>query len=403
MNWEWKNLSDVCYIAMGKTPSRSNKKYWDEQKNSSNVWLSIADLTNAKTKYISDSKEYVTDLGASLFKPVAKGTLLMSFKLSIGKLAFAGTELRTNEAIVALPIKNEGQLSKNYLYYYLSYYDWDKEAGNDVKVKGKTLNKEKLKNIKIPLPSLATQQKIVDKLDAIFAEIDRATVATEANVKNAEALFQSYLNEVFNNKKEVTKRLKDCCLIKPSKSEAKALNEDDYVSFMPMETLGVNEKYAIPNQVRKLSDVVGSYTYFSEGDVLLAKITPCFENGKLGIAKNLVNRSGFGSSEYIVFRPNAEVDSAWLYYFLNREQFRINGAKHMSGAVGHKRVTKDFIEDSMLPLPSLAIQRKFVEDIERIFDLSKSIIVSSNLKLREYGSLKQSILKQAFSGELVKE
>ncbi len=322
----------------------------------------------------------------------------------VGRKGSAGELTLTKDKFWALDVTfyvthDEFESDLMYLYYALQTKNLTSLA-RGVKP---GINRNDVYELEIPLPSLATQQKIVEKLDAIFAEIDRATVANEAIVKNAEALFQSYLTEIFNSNIEVTKRLKDCCLIKPPKSEVKALNGDDDVSFMPMDTLGINEKYAIPNQVRKFSDVVGSYTYFAEGDVLLAKITPCFENGKLGIAKNLVKKAGFGSSEYIVFRPNAEVDSTWLYYFLNREQFRINGAKHMSGAVGHKRVTKEFIEDSMLPLPSLAIQIKLVEDIERIFDLSKSIIISSNLKLREYGSLKQSILKQAFSGELVKE
>ncbi|NDD67260.1 restriction endonuclease subunit S, partial [bacterium] len=174
MSWEYKNLSEVCSIAIGKTPSRSNKSYWDVEKKTNNVWLSIADISSAKSKTISNSKEYVSDIGASLFKPVVKGTLLMSFKLSLGKLAYAGTDLRTNEAIVALPIKNSMQLLNEFLYYYLSFYDWDKEAGNDIKVKGKTLNKEKLKNIKVPLPPLPTQQTIVAKLDALSEEVTKS-------------------------------------------------------------------------------------------------------------------------------------------------------------------------------------------------------------------------------------
>lgn len=402
MSWAIKTLNDLCEIKLGKTPSRKDKKYWDVEKNTSNVWVSIADLTKLKIKEIYDSKEYISNLGASLFKPVAKGTLLMSFKLSIGKLAFAGTDLYTNEAIVALPIKNELVLSKEYLYYYLQFFDWDKETENDVKLKGKTLNKEKLKKIQIPLPPLATQQKIVEKLDAIFAEIERATLATEANVKNAEALFQSYLTEVFNSI-EYKKSIKELCVIKPPKSETKKLKETDLVSFMPMEALGINQKNATANQTKNLKSVAGSYTYFANDDVLMAKITPCFENGKLGIARELVNGIGFGSSEYVVFRTKEMLNNEWLYYFLSQSTFRNEGAKHMSGAVGHKRVTKEFIENTEIPLPNINEQLKFVRSFDSLKKFTSEIAGNSNIKLNELIKLKQSILKQAFNGELVKE
>ena len=173
MSWKLARLADICEIKLGKTPSRSDKSYWDDEKFGSNVWVSIADLTKLSSRFIADSKEYITDKGASLFKPVKAGTLLMSFKLSIGKLAYANCDLYTNEAIVALPIKDKNKINSDFLFYFLQFYDWDKETENDVKLKGKTLNKAKLNEIVVPLPPLATQNKIVAKIDAIFAEIDK--------------------------------------------------------------------------------------------------------------------------------------------------------------------------------------------------------------------------------------
>jgi type I restriction enzyme S subunit len=120
-----------------------------------------------------------------------------------------------------------------------------------------------------------------------------------------------------------------------------------------MEDLGVGKKTFTATQAKPLGEVIGSYTFFADGDVLLAKITPCFENGKLGIAEGLSNGVGFGSSEYFVFRPNRLIDKVWLYYFLSRESFRQEGAARMSGAVGHKRVSKEFIEEYQIPLPPL--------------------------------------------------
>ncbi len=148
------------------------------------------------------------------------------------------------------------------------------------------------------------------------------------------------------------KSLAEVCQIKPPKAEARnLLAGTDLVSFVPMEYLGIDQKTLIPILEKPFVEVAGSYTYFAEGDVLLAKITPCFENGKLGIAASLTNGIGFGSSEYIVFRPDKTLDKEWLYYFLSQESFRTEGAGRMSGAVGHKRVSKEFIESYPIPVP----------------------------------------------------
>ena len=86
------------------------------------------------------------------------------------------------------------------------------------------------------------------------------------------------------------------------------------VSFVPMKYFGINSKSLAHKEERKLGSVYSSYTFFEDGDVLMAKITPCFENGKLGIARNLKNRVGFGSSEFIVYRPLEDLDADYLYY-----------------------------------------------------------------------------------------
>ena len=122
------------------------------------------------------------------------------------------------------------------------------------------------------------------------------------------------------------KKLGDVCQIRPSKNETtKFLKDDDNVSFFPMEDLQIMNYYIEPKQLKKLKEVSGSYTCFANGDVLLAKVTPCFENGKLGIANNLENGVGFGSSEYIVFRPSNRLLCEYLYYSLATPDFRENG------------------------------------------------------------------------------
>jgi type I restriction enzyme, S subunit len=165
-----------------------------------------------------------------------------------------------------------------------------------------------------------------------------------------------------------SKPLSEVCQIRPPKAEVRRrLRDSDLVSFMPMEDLGIDQKSAVPSRMRPLGEVVGSYTYFAEGDVLLAKITPCFENGKLGIARNLSNGVGFGSSEYIVFRPSRLVDAGWLYYFLSRTSFRREGEARMGGAVGHKRVALDFIDSYAIPTPPVSEQRRIVAILDEAF------------------------------------
>jgi len=170
-------------------------------------------------------------------------------------------------------------------------------------------------------------------------------------------------------KKEwTTKRIGEIATIKPPKSEARELvPADALVSFLPMEDLGIATKYPEPKRTKRLSDVVGSYTYFAEGDVLLAKITPCFENGKLGIAKGLKNGVGFGSSEFIVIRPDCTVNKEWLFYFLSRDDFRNEGSQRMGGAVGQQRIPKEFVESYDIPVPPLPEQQRIVGILDEAF------------------------------------
>src|SRR5580704_7378827 len=195
-----------------------------------------------------------------------------------------------------------------------------------------------------------------------------------------------------------TKKLSEVCVIKPPKSEArKQLAAHDLVTFLPMEDLGIDEKHVRATQTRPLSAVQGSYTYFADGDVLLAKITPCFENGKLGIAERLINGIGFGSSEYIVFRPDETISKHWLYYYLSRETFRAEGATHMSGAVGHKRVSKDFIDSYPIPIPLVLEQQRIVGILDEAFEGIATAKANAEKNLQNARALFESHLQSVFT------
>lgn len=194
--WEIKKLGEVCEINIGRTPERGNFKMWDKEKKTDNVWLSIADLNNTEKGYISDSTEYVSDNAVPKMKLVKANTLLMSFKLTIGRCAITKRDLFTNEAIAALPILDKN-LDLFFLKYYLENFDWAKLTEGDVKVKGKTLNKEKLKEVPITLPPLEEQKRIVKILDEKFAMLETVKANAKANLQNAKDLFQSQLTKAF--------------------------------------------------------------------------------------------------------------------------------------------------------------------------------------------------------------
>ncbi len=196
-----ESLGAICGIEIGRTPSRSNPQLWDASKKTGNVWLSIADLANGQGHTVFDSREYISHEAASQCRLVSKGTLLVSFKLTLGRLAFAGRDLYTNEAIAALRLKTT-EVSPAYLYYYLTFFDWEDACQGDTKIKGRTLNKAKLARILVRVPPLPEQRRIVAILDKAFAAIDKARANTEKNLANARELFESYLNEVFTKRGE---------------------------------------------------------------------------------------------------------------------------------------------------------------------------------------------------------
>ncbi len=195
-----------------------------------------------------------------------------------------------------------------------------------------------------------------------------------------------------------TKTLGQACVIKPPKSEARArVAGHELVSFLPMEDLGIDRKFGRGFAEKPVSAVSESYTYFADGDVLLAKITPCFENGKLGIAKDLANGIGFGSSEYIVFRPGANLDKEWLYYFLSRESFREEGEARMAGAVGHKRVAKEFVENYPIPIPPLPEQKGIVAILDEAFAGIANAKANAEKNLQNARAIFESKLQSIFT------
>ena len=172
-------------------------------------------------------------------------------------------------------------------------------------------------------------------------------------------------------------RLRDVCTINPPKSQLRDIEPDTRVSFVPMADLNEHQMTFQPKGHKLLSDVSASYTYFANEDVLLAKVTPCFENGKAGIARALINGIGFGSSEFYILRCNGTVLPEWIYFCVTHPLFRDFAIAQMTGTGGLQRVPRGCVEDFQIPLPPLEVQREIVAEIEgyqKVIDGARAVV-----------------------------
>lgn len=194
------------------------------------------------------------------------------------------------------------------------------------------------------------------------------------------------------------KRLRYVARINPSKSEVSSLPSETEVTFLPMES--VSEDGAVSMEhAKRLEEVINGYTYFRDGDVVVAKITPCFENGKGALVRGLRSGLGFGSTEFHVLRPNG-IDSRFLYLLTTTTPFRNIGEGEMKGAAGQKRVPEDFVKDFKFGLPSQREQGEIVSYLERAMGKLDQVLTKVHGqidKLREY---RQALITSAVTGKI---
>ena len=161
------------------------------------------------------------------------------------------------------------------------------------------------------------------------------------------------------------KRLRHVATLNPSKSELADVSRDTEVSFLPMEAVGDDGTLSL-DRTRHIAEVESGYTYFREGDVTIAKITPCFENGKGAVMRGLHGGCGFGTTELIVTRPSAgKATSDYLHLLFTSHPFRQLGEASMYGAGGQKRVPDDFVRDFSVAFPPLAEQTAIATFLDR--------------------------------------
>ena len=314
--------------------------------------------------YIGDSREYISNEGAKLFKEVPKNTLIMSFKLSIGKLAITKVNLRTNEAIAAFGIKDETKLCKEYLYYYLSSMNWDKIVGQDIKVKGKTLNKAKLKEILILLPPLTEQQRIAAKLDVVFAEIDKLIKIEKIKIENIKKFNSKFIsNQLSKLSDKDLKKLSDISNLTRGPfggSVTKAMFvKDGYAVY--------EQKHAIRNNFENIKYFINQEKFndlkrfeLKSGDLLMS----CSGTmGKIAIVPKDIKK-GIINQALLKITPNEKIVlKEYLKLIISSEYFQKLLASLSSGAAQSNVPSVKILKNINMPVPSIQTQRQILEKI----------------------------------------
>jgi type I restriction enzyme S subunit len=269
----------------------------------------------------------------------------------------------------------------------------------------------------VPLAPFETQKRIVDFLDEKTKIIDELIEKKERLVELLREKRASLITRAVTKGLDPKAKMKPSgvdwlgdipegwgiCRIRflvktnPSKSEVSRLS-NQMVSFLPMSHVSEYGNLNLSEE-RELNFVYYGYTYFQDGDVILAKITPCFENGKGAFVYGLTNKIGFGSTEFHVFRPR-KIQGKFLFYFFKCDPFKKFGELNMKGTAGQKRVPELFIKDFIICLPPDHEQKRisnFLDTETAKIDKAVELIESQIEKLKEYRS---SLIYHAVTGKI---
>lgn len=384
---EYIKLNELCEINIGKTPSRSNSDYWGI----GNKWLSIADL---KSKYVSEAKEEITDLAVeeAKMRVVPKNTVVMSFKLSIGKLAILQEDMYTNEAIANFRIKNKELITPEYLYYALKTLNFDNST--DRAVMGATLNKSKLNDIKIPYCKIDIQKKIVEVLDKSQSLIDKK----KEQIDLLDDLVKSRFVEMFgyltkNKNKYNSKKIGILCEEilgggTPSKSHPEYYGgEIPWVTPKDMKCKEINKAQIYINE----NGIKNSSAKIIKKNSVLMVIRSGILKKTLPIAINRVEVAI--NQDMKAFILGNSVNIQYFYFAIKNIEREL-----LSNVRG---VTADNIEFSIiknyeLPIPPIELQNEFAEFVTQ----TDSIRSKMEASLSELEDNFNSLMQKALKGEL---
>jgi type I restriction enzyme S subunit len=187
------------------------------------------------------------------------------------------------------------------------------------------------------------------------------------------------------------KAITEVAAVNPKTPAVLFSDSERLVDFVPMASLSEDGNIT-PCETRPLADVQKGYTYFENGDVLVAKITPCMENGKAAFVDSLPNAVGFGSTEFHVLRPKTGVSGQYLFWMVWSQQFRAAASINMTGSAGQKRVPANFFERWQIPLPPLPEQKR----IAAILDAADALRAKRRESIEQLDSIIQATFLEMF-------
>jgi type I restriction enzyme S subunit len=385
--WEIKTLGEVCKTSSGGTPLKTNKSFYS---NPTIPWLLSGEV---RDKELHHSINYISEEGlkgssAKIFPP--NTVLVAMYGATAGQSSILRFESSTNQAICG--ILPSSHLLAEFIYYYFNFFKENliaQATGNAQP----NISQEKIKNIRIPIPPLLEQQRIVSIIDKAFEAIDKAIENTQKNLQNAKELFESYLNESINNNSWEDKNFVDICeisskLIDPRKSE--------YQNLIHIGAGNIETKTGVLLGLKtaKEENLISGKFLFDESTVLYSKIRPYLIK--------VVNCDFIGlcSADIYPLKPFKNmVIKDFLYFVLLSKRFT-EYAILGSQRAGMPKVNRDHLFSYKLKIPPLEEQLILVEKFNRISSETKAIESKYQQKLRDLEELKKSVLNKAFAGEL---
>ncbi len=366
--WDMVKLSDMFTLQMGKTPSRDNPDYW----NGNRKWVSISDL-GKNSKYIYNTKECITDIAVSEtgIKITPKDTVIMSFKLSIGKTAITVEDIYTNEAIMSFIDNGIYKFDLDYIYYLFNGKDWNE--GTNKAVMGITLNKATLSQIKIPLPPLEIQKQIAENLDKVTRTIDLChTILEKLDLLVKARFVEMFGDPVANPKKWDTKLFLDIGKCKNGMN----FHYDD--SGVEVHCLGVGDfkDLSIINDTSilpkiSLNEMPTEEYLLQNGDIVFVRSNgnKALVGRSLAIYPNDIPTTFSGFC--IRFRKeNNSILISYLLRVLKTDSIR----KKMAGRGANiQNLNQQILSTLEIPVPPLNLQEQFAHFVEQTDKLKSAV------------------------------
>ena len=365
-------LSELFTLQMGKTPSRDNSSYW---KKSENNWISIADLTNSG-KYISNTKETLSDsaVAESGIKKIPANTVIMSFKLSLGKVAITEKEMYSNEAIMAFIDKGVEKISPEYLYYLLRAKDWSK--GTNKAVMGATLNKATLSTIKIQLHEYDNQLEIVNMLNRVSSSID----FRKQQLTKLDELIKARFVEMFGDLVENPKQF-PCVLlgsimtVMPQNGLYKpqsAYVQDKFGTPILRIDGFYNEKVTDFNNLKRLccTDFEKERYLLVENDIVINRVNSIEYLGKCARISGLQEDTVFESNMMRFHLDDSKVNSTYITTVLCSQYIYRQILTRAKKAVNQASINQGDVQSLNVVVPPLSLQNQFADFVAEV-DKSK--------------------------------